>query len=181
MKITNIRFYDGARRKVCRLGMSDLFLEVEAIILDTKIYLLEEKEANGAAELRKRIDDQFRAVGGWTHQRTGGIDWKKRFRYNEAIVVTLGVEIQVSARSDLLIRDIVHLRNSLQKGEIDVGIIVVPDDRLQAFLPDRTPSFRDAIRYAEEEFSEATTYPIVIISIEHDGPGDPLPKQKRRR
>jgi len=181
MKITNIRFYDGSRQKVSRLGMSDLFLEVLEIILDMEVYLLEEKEANGAAELRKRIDEQFRSAGGWTQKKTGGIDWKKRLKYNQAIVVTLGVEIQVSARSDLLIRDIVHLRNSLQRGEIDVGIIIVPDDRLQRFLPDRTPSFRDAVRYAEEEFSEATTYPIIIISIEHDGPGDPLPKQSRRR
>jgi hypothetical protein len=47
------------------------------------------------------------------------------------------------------------------------------------FLHDRTPSFRDAIRYADGEFSEAVTYPIVVISIEHDGPGDPLPKQER--
>jgi hypothetical protein len=181
MKITNIRFYDGSRQKVSRLGMSDLFLEVLEILLDTEVYLLEEKEANGAAELRKRIDEQFRSIGDWTQQKTGGIDWKKRLKYNQAIVVTLGVEVQVSARSDLLIRDIVHLRNSLQRGEIDVGIIIVPDDRLQRFLPDRTPSFRDAVRYAEEEFSEAMTYPIIIISIEHDGPGDPLPKQSRRR
>ena len=48
MKITNIRFYDGSRQKVSRLGMSDLFLEVLEIILDTEVYLLEEKEANGA-------------------------------------------------------------------------------------------------------------------------------------
>jgi hypothetical protein len=180
MKITNIKFYDGARQKVCRLGMSDLFLEVQEIILNTKVYLLEEKQANGAAELRKRIDAQFQVVGGWTQQETGGVDWKKRLKYNQTIVVTMGVEVQVSARSDLLIRDIVHLRNSLQKGEIDVGMIVVPDDRLQKFLPDRTPSFRDAVKYTEKEFSEAMTYPIIIISIEHDGPGDPLPKQKRK-
>jgi hypothetical protein len=25
MKITNIRFYDGARDKICRLGLADLF------------------------------------------------------------------------------------------------------------------------------------------------------------
>jgi len=42
------------------------------------------------------------------------------------------VEIQVSARSDMLIRDFVRLRNSLQQGEIDVGFIVVPSVRLQS-------------------------------------------------
>jgi len=65
----------------------------------------------------------------------------------------------------LLIRDIVHLRNSLQSAEIDIGVIVVPDDRLQYFLPDRTPSYKDAIRYIEEEFKEAMTFPIIVIAI----------------
>jgi hypothetical protein len=180
MKITNIRFYNGAREKICRLGISTLFLEVQEIILNAKIYLLEEKDANGAAVVRKKIDEEFQNIGGWEQQKTGGIDWKKKSKYNLSIIVRLGVEIQVSARSDLLVRDIVHLRNSLQKGEIDVGVIIVPDDRLQEFLPDRTPSFKDAVRYIEEEFSEATTYPIAVISVEHDGAGPPLSKQKRK-
>jgi hypothetical protein len=76
-----------------------------------------------------------------------------------------------------LIRDVVHLRNSLQQAEIDVGVIVVPDDRMQKFLTDRTPSFSDAIRYIEVEFKEATTFPIVVIAIEHDGVGPALPKK----
>lgn len=80
----------------------------------------------------------------------------------------------------MLIRDIVHLRNSLQSAEIDIGVIVVPDDRLQYFLPDRTPSYKDAIRYIEEEFKEAMTFPIIVIAIEHEGPGESLPKQKRK-
>jgi len=92
----------------------------------------------------------------------------------------MGVEVQVSARSDLLIRDIVHLRNDIQSGKIDVGIIVVPDDRLEYFLPDRTPSFRAAVKYVEDEFKEAMTFPIVIMAIEHDGPGEALEKQKRK-
>jgi hypothetical protein len=108
----------------------------------------------------------------------GGIDWIKRLRYNQTLAVKMGVEIQVSARSDLLIRDIVHLRNSLQQGEIDIGVIVVPSDRLQTFLPDRTPSLKDAFRYIEQEFKEATTFPIVVIAVEHDAPGKALPTKK---
>jgi site-specific DNA-methyltransferase (adenine-specific) len=95
--------------------------------------------------------------------------------------VRMGVEIQVSARSDMLIRDVVHLRNSLQQGEIDIGIIVVPSVRLQSFLTDRTPSLKDALRYVEQEFKEATTFPIVIIAIEHDAPGKALPKKKTNK
>ena len=74
----------------------------------------------------------------------------------------------------------VHLRNSLQLGEIDVGVIVVPDDRLQFYLPDRSPNLRDAIRYVEEEFKEAMNFPVVIIAIEHDGAGKALSKKKRK-
>jgi hypothetical protein len=180
MKITKVKFYNGSRDKVCRLGLSVLYLEVQQIILETDIRLLEEKDANGAAIIRKALDDRFDAAGEWNKKTTGGIDWIKRIRYNNSIISTIGVEVQVSARSDLLIRDIVHLRNSLQEGEIDVGVIVVPDDRLQLFLPDRTPSFKDAVRYIEEEFKEAMTFPIVVIAIEHDGPGEALGKQKRK-
>lgn len=93
----------------------------------------------------------------------------------------MGVEVQLSARSDMLIRDIVHLRNSLHQGEIDIGVIVVPSDRLQTFLTDRTPSLKDAIRYVEQEFKEATTFPIVRLAIEHDAPGKELPKKKTNK
>jgi hypothetical protein len=150
------------------------------IIFDTDVALLEEKQANGAAALREAIDTKFSQIEDWQKTTSGGVDWIKKIRYNETIVARIGVEIQVSARSDLLIRDVVHLRNSLQSGEIDVGVIVVPDDRLQFFLPDRTPSFRDAIKYIEKEFTEATTFPIILIAIEHDRPGEALPKRKRK-
>jgi hypothetical protein len=73
----------------------------------------------------------------------------------------------------------VHLRNSLQEATIDIGVIVVPSDVLQKFLPDRTPCFSDAVRYIEQEFKEAMTYPIIVMAVEHDGPGKALPKQPR--
>jgi hypothetical protein len=180
VKITNIRYYDGAREKVCRLGLADLFLEVQQIIFETSISLLEENEANGAAVIREALDKSFDKTKIWKQTRTGGVDWEKQCRYNSKFISRLGVEIQVSARSDLLIRDIVHLRNSLQEGRIDAGVIVVPDVRMQRFLPDRTPSFRDAVRYIEKEFKEATTFPIVIIAVEHDSPGKALPKKQRK-
>ena len=37
MKITKIRYYDGAKDKICRLGLADLFLELQQIIFDTTI------------------------------------------------------------------------------------------------------------------------------------------------
>lgn len=181
MKLVHMKFYDGAKEKIGRLGLSHLFLELLSILFAIRVELLEEKDANGAAEIRKRIDDGFAASGGWEQIKTGGIDWQKRFKFNATIAVSMGVEIQVSARSDLLIRDVVHLRNSIQSGAIDLGVIVVPSDKMQHFLPDRTPSYRDAIRYIEEEFVEAQNFPIVIIAVEHDSSSaEALPKQKRR-
>lgn len=177
MKIAAIRYYGGARQKICRLGLADLFLELHEIILRTTIVLEERVKANGASGIREALDNSFAKGQDWVGIKAGGIDWVKRVRFNQTFLARLGVEIQVSARSDLLIRDVVHLRNSLQQAEIDVGVIVVPDDRMQKFLTDRTPSFSDAIRYIEVEFKEATTFPIVVIAIEHDGIGPALPKK----
>jgi hypothetical protein len=181
MKITQIRYYDGAKEKICRLGLANLFLEIQDIFLSLDVALKEEKNANGGKELRVIIDRRFEEAGGWEKISSGGIDWKKRFRYNQTFSVQIGVEVQVSARSDLLVRDIVHLRNSIQAGEIDVGIIVVPSNKLSSFLPDRCPSFRDAVHYIEEEFKEATTIPLIVLAVEHDRAADvPFAKQKRR-
>lgn len=48
-------------------------------------------------------------------------------------------------------------------------MIVGQDNNLQPYLPDRTPSFKNATRYLESDFKEARTFPIIIIAIEHDG------------
>jgi len=180
MKIVNIRYYNGAKEKVCRLGLSELFLEILDILMSVKVLLKEEKDANGAAYIRQLLDAEFTSRQDWKKITAGGIDWTKRRRYNHTIEVKIGVELQVSARSDLLVRDIVHLRNSIDDGDIDVGIIVVPNEYLQYFLPDRTPSFKDAVRYIEKEFKEAMNYALIVIAIEHDGSGEALPKQRRK-
>lgn len=105
----------------------------------------------------------------WVQSKSGDIDWVKRFRYNQTIVSRIGVEIQVSGRSDLLARDIVHIRNNLQDSHIDVGVIVVPSDQFEYFLTDRVANFSYAVRYVEEELREAQAYPIILLGIEHDG------------
>jgi len=89
--------------------------------------------------------------------------------------VCVGVEIQVSARSELLYKDILHLKSRLVSGDIDLGIIVAPSDHLQSFLPDRTPSISYAKRVIVEQ--DADRLPIVLIEMEHDGPGPPLGKK----
>ena len=128
------------------------------------------------------IDAKFSEYSDWIQSKSGDIDWVKRFRYNQTIVSRIGVEIQVSGRSDLLARDIVHIRNNLQDSHIDVGVIVVPSDDFEYLLTDRVANYSYAIRYVEKELREAQSYPIVLIAVEHDGFSDtPLPKKKTNK
>lgn len=121
------------------------------ILLSTEVLILAEKQANGAGRVREMIDAQFKASDDWVQSRTGDIDWTKRLRYNQTIVSRIGVEIQVSGRSDLLARDIVHIRNNLQDSHIDVGVIVVPTDQFEFYMTDRVANFSYAVRYVEVE------------------------------
>jgi len=179
MKIGNLKFYGGAREKVCRLGLSHVFLELQEILFSTEIRILDKKQANGAGRVRELIDAAFTAHQGWVCAKSGDVDWTKRMRYNETIVSRIGVEIQVSGRSDLLARDIVHIRNNLQDSQIDVGVIVVPTNQFEYYLTDRVANFSYAVRYVEHELREAQSYPIILIGIEHDGFSDsPLPKKR---
>jgi len=107
-------------------------------------------------------------------EQSGDVDWSKCKVVN-GTRVCIGVEIQVSGRSELLYKDILHLKNRIAGGDIDVGIIVVPSDRLQSFFPDRTPSVSYARKVIDEQ--DANRLPIVLIEIEHDGPGPPLDKK----
>lgn len=167
---------------MCRLGLSHIFLELQEILLSTEIRILKQKQANGAGRVRELVDEKFGHYDGWIQSKSGGIDWIKRFRYNQTIVSRIGVEIQVSGRSDLLARDIVHIRNNLQDGYIDAGVIVVPSDEFEFFLTDRVANFSYAVRYVEEELREAQLYPIILLAIEHDGFADEaLPKKKTNK
>lgn len=99
--------------------------------------MLRKKQANGAGRVRELIDERFNTFEDWVQSKSGDVDWMKRIRYNQTIVSRLGVEIQVSGRSDLLARDIVHIRNNLQDSHIDAGVIVVPSDEFEYWLTDR--------------------------------------------
>ncbi|MBI1176975.1 hypothetical protein GC207_05995 [bacterium] len=182
MKITKMRFYGGSREKICRLGLSHLFLELQEILIQTEVNIQPEKQANSAGVVRELIDSAFGNQNDWIGSKSGDIDWVKRMRYNSTIVSRLGVEIQVSGRSDLLARDIVHIRNGLQDSQIDAGVIVVPSDDFEYYLTDRVANFSYAVRYVEEELREAQSYPIVIMAVEHDGLSEkPLPKKVTNR
>ena len=112
---------------------------------------MDKKQANGAGRLRELIDEKFKSYDDWILSKSGDIDWIKKIRYNHSIISRIGVEIQVSGRSDLLARDIVHIRNNLQDSNIDVGVIVVASDEFEYYLTDRIANFSYAVRYVEED------------------------------
>jgi Restriction endonuclease BglII len=136
----------------------------------------EQKDANGGAAVRKLIDARFELMGGWSKRQTGAVDWTKCQLIN-GTKVCVGVEVQFSARSDLLVMDIVHLRREIISGDIDVGVLVVPSDRLGGFLTDRAPRFSDAVRHVAQ--ARADDMPLLIMAVEHDGPGEALAKQPK--
>jgi hypothetical protein len=92
------------------------------------------------------------------------------------VSVAIGVEIQFSARSDLMIVDIDHLRSAIIEGEIDVGFLIVPSDTFARFLTDRIGGFADAERALKR--ARASDHPILIWGMDHDGPGSPLKKRQ---
>jgi hypothetical protein len=178
-KIKSIEAYDGAENKVRRLGLQPLLDEVKGLVESTNILVRERKREgstsfNGAAAIRELLDATFQKTGSWEPKKSGDVDWSKCKVVN-GTRVCVGVEIQISARSELLYKDILHLKKRIETGDIDMGIIVVPSDRLQSYLPDRTPSVSYARKVILEQ--DADRLPIVLIEIEHDGPGPALGKK----
>jgi hypothetical protein len=171
--ISTEKEFDGAYKRIDRLGMRPILEELRSIVTGFPLLIQEKKHANGAAALRSILDLRF--LPPWQKTASGGIDWRRCEPINGA-TVCLGVEVQVSARSDMLIVDVTHLRDAVDEGEIDVGVIVVPDDDLSTFLVDRTPRYSyalEAIRRSRAEHS-----PFLIWAIRHDGVGPALPKRQ---
>ena len=127
--------------------------------------------------MRKLIDEQFERATGWTKRQTGDVDWTKCLTVN-GTRVCVGVEVQFSARSDLIVVDVIHLRKAVTDGKLDIAVLVVPSDRLGVFMTDRGPKMADAKRHVRE--ARADDLPLLLIGLEHDGPGPPLAKQAKR-
>ncbi len=137
----------------------------------------EHKDSNGGAAVRKLIDEQFERLGGWAKKISGDMDWIKCKAVN-GTSVCIGVEVQVSARSDLLVMDMIHLNAAFREGRIDIGLVIVPSDKLGKYLTDRAPCMSDAKKHAKAARLEDSS--LVLFAIEHDGPGPPLAKQPKR-
>jgi hypothetical protein len=151
--------------------------EIKSALTGFQLLVTEQIDANGGAAVRKLIDQQFDKLGGWTKKVSGDIDWTKCKVVN-GTRVCIGVEVQVSARSDLLVMDMIHLHAAFRDGRIDVGLVIVPNDRLSRFLTDRGPCISDAKRHAHAARLEDSS--LVLLGIEHDGVGPPLAKQAKK-
>jgi hypothetical protein len=169
--------YNGFYEKTKRLGLESVLEETRRILSDFSLLVLEKKDSNGGAALRELIDDRFIAETGWTKKQTGDVDWTKCHQVN-GTQVCLGVEVQMSARSDMLVMDVHHIRASMIAGRIDVGVLAIPSDILGPFLTDRAPCLSDAKRHVE--MARATDLPLLLIALTHDGPGDALKKRYKR-
>lgn len=154
--------YNGALERISRLGLTPLLDELRHILTGFALRVYEGKDANGGAAVRRMIDARFREAEGWRGKTSGGIDWRKCLVINGASVC-VGVEIQFSARSDLVVIDIIHLRQALTAGEIDIGILVLPTDRLSVFLTDRGPSIATAKRHVLA--ARAEDLPLLLIEL----------------
>ena len=177
-KITEEIPYNGAIEKVTRLGLTTLLEEVRGIATGFELLVKEETDSNGGAAVRKLIDAQFERATGWTKKQSGDVDWTKCKIIN-GTRVCMGVEVQVSARSDLLVIDIHHLRRAIISGQIDIGVLLVPNDELSVFLTDRGPSISDAKRHVAG--ARAEDLPLILMAFKHDGSGPALKKQAKRR
>jgi hypothetical protein len=178
-KIVSEQAFDGAEALIQRLGLDELLDEVRHIITSFNLLVEERKDGNGSKILRALIDKQFTDAGGWNQKKSGGVDWIKQQAINgRPRHICIGVEIQVSGRSDMLSVDLIHLRKELLQGKIDLAVLVVPSDKLGYFLTDRVAKLSEAHRHIE--MARAEDMPFVLIAIEHDGSGPPLPKQRKR-
>jgi hypothetical protein len=169
--ISETRDYNGFATKSARLGLDPIVAEATSTLLGFDLFIHEAKHANGTRGLRQQIDAQFEKIGGWKKITVGGIDWSKSGVQGASV----GVEVQVSGRSDMLAVDIMHLKEELTDGKIDVGVIIVPDDTLSKFLTDRTPNLATAIKHIEHR---AKDLPIRILAFRHNGPGNALIKMR---
>jgi Restriction endonuclease BglII len=177
-RIVEEKPYGGANERVERIGLGPLLTEFRNIVTGFILLVEERKDANGGAAVRKLIDSQFQKASGWKKVTSGDVDWTKCRAINGA-KVCIGVEVQFSARSDLIIIDLIHLRRALTKGIIDVGILLVASDKLGRFLTDRAPRMAHAKRMIFE--ARVEDLPLIVVGIEHDGPGPFLQKVPKRR
>jgi hypothetical protein len=177
--------HDAAWQRAERLGLVSVFDEIGRILTGFTLLLREKTDANSGAEVRKVLDQRFQNAGGWVKEerRTGDIDWIKRLTV-DGVTVAVGVELQVSGRGGgSHLTDIIHLRAGVAEpddGRIDIAVMVVPTDRLARYLTDRVEGLTQVRKYLKQMKADEDL-PLILVAIDHDGPGPALPKRPKRR
>jgi hypothetical protein len=170
-------YFVGTKERIGRLGLTPVVGEIRLALTGFQLSVREKKDSKGSAAVRKLIDEQFDRLGGWTKKVSGDMDWIK-CKVVSGTSVCIGVEVQISAGSDLLFMDMIHLDAAFREGRIDVGVVIVPSDKLSKYLTDRAPCMSDAKKHAKAARLEDSS--IVLFAIEHDGAGPPLAKQAKK-
>jgi hypothetical protein len=170
-------YYIGAKERIGRLGLAPLVDEIRSALTGFQLLVSEQVRANNRVTVRNLLDEQFDRLDGWTNKVPGDLGWTRCKTLN-GTRICIGVEARVPARSSLLVMDMIRLRSAFRDGRIDVGLAVVPSDKLSRFLTDRAPCISDAKRHARAARLEDSS--LVLFGIEHDGVGPPLAKQAKK-
>src|SRR5215210_137694 len=101
-RIVEEKGFNGVLKKIERLGLADLVEELRVVLTRFRLEVMERVDSNGGAALRMMIDERFRKLSGWTMKQTGDVDWSKCNVVN-GTRACIGIEVQDSARSDLLV------------------------------------------------------------------------------
>ena len=103
-KLTERAFFGGTEERVNRLGLINIWKELENILTNFQLCLDKRDDTDNEIVLRRLIDARFRSTSGWKGKRSGGVNWTRCHKIRE-VRVCLGAQIQlsVSAESDLLL------------------------------------------------------------------------------
>jgi hypothetical protein len=134
--IVSEQAFDGAENLIGRLGLDELLAEVRSIVTGFELLIEEKRDGNSAGAVRAMIDGRFEAAEGGVQKKTGGVDWVKKQAVNgRPRFICMGVEIQVSGRSDLVAVDLLHLRTQLCKARSTWPYLSFRATDLAASLP----------------------------------------------
>ncbi|MGH7848584.1 MAG: hypothetical protein ACREQW_25880 [Candidatus Binatia bacterium] len=155
-------------------------MELQGALTAFQLCLAEKEEANNGAAVGAVVDGRLRAVGGWVSSHKSGIQWTKSHEVKGTrVCIAVRVQFAVSAASDLLFIDLQYLCDEIIAGCIDIGVIVVPSNKLAYFLTDRVARYSDAVKAVER--ARASDLPLAVLALEHDGPGPALMKRQTRQ
>jgi hypothetical protein len=141
LTLSKQREYGGVKVLIDRLGLSVLVRELADTVTGFSLDL--RRVVTGGA-IRKKICIRLTQAG-WRANEDAHVEWTKCQSVN-GTRLSIGVQLRVSGPADLAVADICRLRDAWTDADIDVGVLVVPDDELGHYLTDRGPRFSDAIR-----------------------------------